>query len=510
MRAAFAKGGRIAQVWHLLEWAELLRLELAIMSKLLVIDDDRSVLRLVEKALENANVTVLTASNAEDGLAAIRTEEPDALLLDIMLPEANGLELSTQIRHLDAKLPIIIITAINDSDTAIDAMSRGAYDYLLKPLDKQNIQDIVERAFATRRLMQAPVLLENSSETADQGDAMVGRSGAMLDVYKQIGRVAQQDVAVLIRGESGTGKELIARAIYQHSARKDKCFMAINCAALSDTLLESELFGHEKGAFTGAERRHIGKFEQCNEGTIFLDEIGDMSPSTQSKVLRLLQEQKFERVGGTDTIETDVRIISATNRDLEQMIEDSEFRLDLYHRLNTFEIVLPGLRERGSDITLLLEHFLARFNKSLSKQITGISDQAMEILIGYTWPGNIRELQAVLRKAMLMATGPVLVPEFLPEDLLDDDHEASNHSSEEGETRASFDSFLQELDRTESTEMHAECIEWVERRLLTHVLNATEGNQSKAAERLGITRGSLRNKLRLLNISIDHIVSANE
>ncbi|MEO8499091.1 MAG: sigma-54 dependent transcriptional regulator, partial [Planctomycetota bacterium] len=318
------------------------------------------------------------------------------------------------------------------------------------------------------------------------------------------------DVAVLIRGESGTGKELIARAIYQHSARKDKCFMAINCAALSDTLLESELFGHEKGAFTGAERRHIGKFEQCNEGTIFLDEIGDMSPSTQSKVLRLLQEQKFERVGGTETIQTDVRIISATNRDLEQMIEDSEFRLDLYHRLNTFEIVLPGLRERGSDIKLLLEHFLARFNKSLNKQITGISDQAMELLISYSWPGNIRELQAVLRKAMLMATGPVLVPEFLPEDLLDGDSDASSRSSEDGEATTSFDRFLQDLDRLDSTEMHADCIEWVERRLLTHVLNATEGNQSKAAERLGITRGSLRNKIRMLNISIDHIVSAND
>ena len=480
------------------------------MPKLLVIDDDRSVLRLVEKSFEGADVTVLSASNADDGMALIRRETPDALLLDIMLPEANGLELATQIRHLDAKLPIIFITAMNDSDTAIDAMTRGAYDYLLKPLDKQNVQDIIERAFDTRRLMQSPVVLQRSIDTPDQGDALVGRSGAMLDVYKQIGRVAPQDVAVLIRGESGTGKELIARAIYHHSGRKDRCFMAINCAALSDTLLESELFGHEKGAFTGAERRHIGKFEQCNGGTIFLDEIGDMSPSTQSKVLRILQEQKFERVGGTETIATDVRIISATNRDIEQMIEDNEFRLDLYHRLNSFEVLLPALRERGDDIKLLLEHFLARFNKSLNKQITGISERAMEILTNHAWPGNIRELQAVLRKAMLMSTGPVLVPEFLPEEVANDKEPASVSTARSGSRAMRFDDFLRELDAAHSNDMYAASLEWLERHLLTHVLSATDGNQSKAAERLGITRGSLRNKIRSLNISIEHVISSDE
>jgi len=479
------------------------------MPKLLVIDDDRSVLRLVEKSFDSAEIVVLTASSAEDGLATIRDEEPDALLLDIMLPEANGLELASQIKHIDPKLPIIFITAMNDSDTAIDAMTRGAYDYLLKPLDKQDIQDVVERAFETRRLMQSPVHLQESVEPTSQGDAMVGRSGAMLDVYKQIGRVAPQDVAVLIRGESGTGKELIARAIYHHSTRKGECFMAINCAALSDTLLESELFGHEKGAFTGAERRHIGKFEQCNGGTIFLDEIGDMSPSTQSKVLRLLQEQKFERVGGSETIETNVRIISATNRDLEQMIKDSEFRLDLYHRLNSFEIELPGLRERGEDVELLLEHFLTRFNKSLSKQITGISEKAMDILKRYPWPGNIRELQAVLRKAMLMSTGPVLVPEFLPDEMTGGAGTDSDGPHDDRGATLSLREFLQELEASQSHEMYAESIEWLERHLLTQVLSSTGGNQSKAADRLGITRGSLRNKIRSLNISIEHVVSSD-
>ena len=480
------------------------------MPKLLVIDDDRSVLRLVEKSFEDSNVSVLTAGTADEGMESIKRDEPDALLLDIMLPEANGLEVATQVKHLDAKLPIIFITALDDSDTAINAMTRGAYDYLLKPLDKQHVQDIVERAFETRRLMQSPVHMQDASTPAEQGDAMVGRSAAVMDVYKQIGRVAPQDVAVLIRGESGTGKELVARAIYHHGARKGECFMAINCAALSDTLLESELFGHEKGAFTGAERRHIGKFEQCNGGTIFLDEIGDMSPSTQSKVLRLLQEQKFERVGGTETIETDVRIISATNRDLEQMIKDNEFRLDLFHRLNTFEIELPPLRERGNDIKLLLEYFLAIFNKKLQKQITGISDEAMKILTSSPWPGNIRELQGVLRKAMLMATGPVLVPEFLPDEVARAEDTVGSSKDAGHRDELDFGAFLDKLSSDQSADRYGDALQWMERHLLTHVLSETNGNQSKAAERLGITRGSLRNKIRSLNISIDNVVTADD
>ena len=482
------------------------------MPKLLVIDDDRTVHRLVEKTFESSEVTVVCCSTADEGLRLIREDAPDSLLLDIMLHEANGLELATQIRHLDPKLPIIFITAMNDSDTALQAMSRGAYDYLLKPLNKQEVQDLVERAFDTRRLMQSPVHMQEASvSSAEKGDLLVGRSASMLDVYKKIGRVAPQDVAVLILGESGTGKELIARAIYHHSSRRNHCFMAINCAALSDTLLESELFGHEKGAFTGADRRHIGKFEQCNGGTIFLDEIGDMSPSTQSKVLRLLQEQKFERVGGTETIQTDVRIISATNRDLEQMIEDGEFRLDLYHRLNTFQINLPPLRDRGDDVRLLLEHFLARFNKTLNKQISGISDDAVTLLMNYPWPGNIRELQAMLRKAMLMAMGPVLVPEFFPAELYENSAATSAASAEqETHSESDFQHFMRELEASDSTDMYAEALEWMERHLLTRVLTATEGNQSKAAEKLGITRGSLRNKIRSLNISIDHVISSDD
>lgn len=484
--------------------------------KVLVIDDDRSVLRLIEKTFDGTDTTVLSARTATEGVRLIRQSTPDVLLLDIMLPEANGLEVATQIKAFDAKLPIVFITAMDDSDTAIQAIGRGAFDYLLKPLDKDSIIRVVERAMETRRLMQSPVHLHESTLRSLDGDVLIGRSAPMLEVYKQIGRVAPQDVAVLLRGESGTGKELVARAIYQHSRRNSEYFMAINCAALSDTLLESELFGHEKGAFTGAERRHVGKFEHCHGGTIFLDEIGDMSPTMQSKVLRLVQQQKFERVGGTESIETNVRIISATNRDLVQMIANDEFRLDLYHRLNAFEIFLPPLRDRGPDILLLIEHFLAVFNRQLNKNITSVSTAAMELLTRHPWPGNIRELQAALRKAVLTATSPVLLPDYLPDEIAggrdsrDRPSMGASSSTLPPEAVADFGLFLRSLVAADSDNLYSASLQWMERHLLTHVLSETRGNLSQAARQLGITRQSLRNKIQSLNIVIESIVSARE
>ncbi len=480
------------------------------MNKLLVVDDDRTVLRLVQKAFNGAPVEIFTATTPDAGMSLIREHHPDVLLLDIMLPETSGIELALRIRELDSKLPIIFVTASDDSDMAIEAMKLGAYEYLLKPLDVNRIQELVERALETRRLMLAPVIMLESDELPTSGDALVGRSPKMLEVYKQIGRVAGQDVAVLIRGESGTGKELIARAIYHHGRRKDKCYLAVNCAALTDTLLESELFGHEKGAFTGADRQHIGKFEQCHNGTIFLDEVGDMSPLTQSKVLRLLEEKKFERVGGKETITVDSRIISATNRPLEQMIARNEFRLDLFHRLNAFEIQLPPLRERGSDIELLINHFLAMFNRQLDKGISGISADALEFLKAYSWPGNVRELQSVIRKAMLMSTGPVIVPEFLPRDMLQDKSvngfDAAATSLEGTDEPFNLARFIDQRLQLDAPNLYAESLAELERYLIRRVLQHHSGNQSRAAEHLGITRGSLRNKIRALGISIEQVV----
>jgi len=483
------------------------------MPTVLVVDDDRTVLSLVGRVLRDMDIRVLTARNAEAGLAELRRHQPDALLLDIMLPDGSGLEIARQVREIDPRLPVTFITVSDDSDVAIEAMKLGAYDFLLKPLDVEEVQDVVERALEIRRMMQVPVkMAEGDRGEAATGhvkqDLLVGRSPEILAVYKEVGRVAAQDVSVLIHGESGTGKELVARAIYHHSNRKDECFLAVNCAALSDTLLESELFGHEKGSFTGADRRRIGKFEQCNGGTIFLDEVGDMSPLTQSKVLRLLQEQKFERVGGTETIETDVRIISATNRDLEQMIDDGEFRLDLFHRLNGYRIDLPPLRKRGDDIALLLEHFLARLNSELAKEIRGVSPEALKLLKKYPWPGNVRELEAVLRKTVLRATGPVLVPDFLPEVVRQ--REPLLDAGEEGEMPSDIKRFIEQRQQTGSKDLYTEGLEMFERYLLTRILRENEGNQSKAAEHLGITRGSLRHKIRALGISIDQVVQPGD
>lgn len=482
------------------------------MPKVLAIDDDRTVLRLIESIFENSDIEVTAVTTAESGLPLLVDGEVDVCLLDIMLPEMNGLELAKKIRSIDARLPVIFITSMDDSDTTIEAMKLGAYDFCNKPLDMQQIQDCVERAFETRRLMRSPVTIQRETESpVESGDQLVGKSPLMVDVYKQIGRVASQNVPVLIRGESGTGKELIARAIYQHSHRAEECYLAVNCAALSETLLESELFGHEKGSFTGADRKHIGKFEQCNKGTIFLDEIGDMSPLLQSKVLRLLQEQVFERVGGTKTIKTDARIVSATNRDLETMIEENDFRLDLLHRINAFEIHLPALRDRGDDINLLINHFIRRYSKQMGKQVEGISSEAVQTLRSYSWPGNVRELQSVIRRAILMATGPVIVPENLSDEVLDERPNKRSFAFKkeaELESPVGIDDFVQQKIDGGSNDVYAETLALMERQLLTKILTQTEGNQSQAAEILGITRGSLRNKIRSLGIVIENVISA--
>lgn len=481
------------------------------MAAVLVIDDDRAVLHMIGHAFKDSEITVLTAGTADEGLEAVREQKPDVVLLDILLPEISGLALFEKIRAIDSKLPVIFITAGGSSDTAIEAVMLGAYDYLLKPLELPKVRKLVQEALETRRVMHVPVSIPTTdSPVGVGGDPLVGRSPKMLDVYKAIGRVASQDVAVLIRGESGTGKELVARAIYQHSSRSNGPFLAVNCAAIPDTLLESELFGHEKGSFTGADSRRIGKFEQCSGGTIFLDEVGDMSPLVQSKMLRLLQEQRFERVGGNTTIETDVRIITATNRDLEQMAEAGKFRADLYYRLNGFTVELPPLRERGNDILLLLEYFLSRYSRQMGKQdVEGISPEAVNLLMEYDWPGNVRELQGVVRQALLNATGPVIVPHFLPEEIVSP-HGSEEEPGDEGLPPSDLRQFLNQRIEHEPRDLYADTLEMMERYLLTRVLRFTDGNQSKAAAMLGITRGSLRNKIRSLGISIDQVVSIED
>ena len=482
------------------------------MAKLLIVDDDRAIRHLVTHAFRDGDIEVLAADSAEQCVARVAEHGPDVALIDIQLPDASGLDLFERVRAADAKLPIIFITADSTSETAIQAMKLGAYDYLLKPLAMSQVRQLVGKALELRQLMQTPVSL-TTPEASDQGegDHLVGRSAPMQEVYKAVGRVAGQDVTTLIRGESGTGKELVARAIYQYGARSGATFTAVNCAAIPDSLLESELFGHEKGSFTGADRTRIGKFEQADGGTLFLDEIGDMAPALQAKVLRLLQQKQFERVGGNQTITADVRVIAATHRNLEQMAEQGHFRQDLLYRLNGYTITIAPLRERPEDIESMVEHFLHRFCKEMRKTIQGISPEAMTMLKEYSWPGNVRELQSVLRQALLEASGPVIVPEFLPETVL----QGRTPHRRGGAVEAGADDLPSDVGplvrrqlREGGGDLYAQTLEEMERYLVTTVLRHTAGNQSQAAKVLGITRGSLRTKIRSLGIEIDQTVHA--
>jgi two-component system nitrogen regulation response regulator GlnG len=474
------------------------------MATLLIVDDEPSILLAFRRAFHRPDVEVLSAESADAGLQLVRTRRPDVVVLDIHLPDLPGLEFLRRLRAFDARTPVIFITGKSTTDTAIEAMKLGAYEYLLKPLELSELRQVVERALAISRLTYVPTVLNPDEPVDDRADAIIGRCPAMQNVYKAIGRVAAQDVTVLIAGESGTGKELVARAIYQHSRRASGPFLALNCAAIPETLLESELFGHEKGAFTGADRRRIGKFEQCSGGTLFLDEVGDMSPLTQSKMLRVLQEQRFERLGGTETIHTDVRVLAATSANLGSAVAEGRFRRDLYYRLSVFTIDLPPLRERGQDLDLMASHYLRRFNHELGKTVEGIAPETLARLHAYSWPGNVRELQSVLKKALLHAAGPVLLPEFLPP-LHGPEEDANGRPSGEG---LALEAFLDARLSAGSQNLYAETLERMERALLTRVLRHTRGNQLQAARLLGITRGSLRTKIRDLGIRIDRSVSA--
>src|SRR5262245_31725134 len=332
------------------------------MAHLLLVDDDPVLIpEQVRQAFPAPRHRVDVAGTGAEGVQHVRTDAPDVILLDLRLPDASGLETYRQIRSIDARIPVIFVTMAKAADAAIDAMKDGAYDYLFKPLDLHQLQRVVGEALEVARRMRQPAVVAQTAADAEVEGAIVGSSPAMREVYKAIGRVAAQHVPVLITGDSGTGKELVARAIYQHGPRARAPFLALNCAALPENLLESELFGHEKGAFTGADRKRIGKFEQVSGGTLFLDEIGDMPLALQAKVLRVLQEQSFERLGGTETIRTDVRLIAATHRDLKAASEEGTFRADLYYRLSVFTIRLPSLRERGEDLPLLVRYYLRRF-----------------------------------------------------------------------------------------------------------------------------------------------------
>jgi len=480
------------------------------MGRMLLVDDDPAmILDQLTHALSPEGIRIDVARTAEEGLQHVACQPPDVILLDVHLPDLSGLEAYQRIRQIDGRIPVIFITWAATADTAIEAMKKGAYDYLFKPLDLARLRGVITQALELGRLMREPAVVAETLPTENGGDAIIGRCPAMGEVYKAIGRVATQNVIALITGESGTGKELVARAIYQHSTRAKAPFLAINCAAIPENLLESELFGHEKGAFTGADRKRIGKFEQCNGGTLFLDEIGDMPLATQAKILRLLQDQSFERVGGNETVRTDVRLIAATHRDLKVWSSEGRFRQDLYYRLSVFTIPLPALRERGDDLPMLVQHYLRRFSRELGREVREITPEALELLCRYPWPGNIRELQGVLKQALLQAAGTVLIPAFLPESLrVPPEPTADPLLGTEADF--SFEAFILRRLEEGATTLSAEVHQQLDRLLLRLALRHTKGNQVQAARLLGISRQTLRAKIREFGLTFTGSAAGDE
>ncbi len=411
------------------------------------------------------------------------------VITDLRLPGLDGLELVRQLHAAQPRLPIILVTAFGTTETAIEATKFGAYDYLLKPFDIPELLNLIRKAIESNRLMSEPVCFGNPVVT---GAALVGKSAAMQAIYKEVGRVASRPVNVLIRGDTGTGKELIARAIYQHSDRAQSPFIAINCAAIPEPLLESELFGHERGAFTGAETRRIGRFEQAHQGTIFLDEIGDMALGTQAKLLRLLQEKCLQRLGGKETISVDVRIVSATHRDLETAIQQKQFREDLYYRLNVVGITLPTLRERREDVPDLVRFFLHRYGPDLGNPYPSIQPEAIEFLQAQLWPGNVRELENVVRKALLLAQSFTIRLDHIRSAL---NKTGGLNYSPSRTFREYVDEILVAAQRDDICDVHARVIETAERELFTRAIQLANGNQARAARWLGISRITTRAKL---------------
>jgi two-component system nitrogen regulation response regulator GlnG len=473
------------------------------MPKLLVVDDEPIICHSFRRVFAAPDVEVLTAGSVAEGWARVGRDHPDVIVLDLQLPDGSGLELFERVRAADPKRPVVFVTAHGTTETTIEAMKRGAFDYLTKPLDLEQMSGVLARAFEAARLMREPAALPDDPG----GDRIVGRSPVMQEMCKQIGRLAPQDANVLILGESGTGKELVARALYSHSRRADRPFLAINCAAIPEPLVESELFGHEQGAFTGADRRRVGKFEQCGDGTLLLDEIGDMPLPAQAKMLRLLQDQTFERIGGNQPVATRVRVLAATNQNLEQLIADGRFRNDLYYRLKVVTIHVPPLRDRRADVPELAHHFLFRSAREANRDVRGFTPAALDRLQQYDWPGNVRQLQNCVRAAVYQCSGHTLIPAEALD--LTGPAPAAAAGASGAAAPAAFDlgAAIEGMLQEGGKDVYGRVIALVERELITRALRHTHGHQTQASDLLGINRTTLRSKLRDLGITLDKVVA---
>lgn len=472
------------------------------MSRLLLIDDEADVQYSFRRIFDSPEVELNTASSGEEGLKLIPKFKPDLVLMDIRMGGMNGLETLRRIRQMDSKLLVILMTAYGTTQTAIEAMKLGAYDYLLKPFEVPRLKEIVGNALKAARDMKQVVSYQPLLESEDYELGIVGRSEAMQQVFKLIGQLAASDATALITGESGTGKELVARAIYHHSQRSQRAFLAVNCAAIPEQLLESELFGHERGAFTGATMQRLGKFEQCDKGTIFLDEIGDMTPATQTKILRVLQSGTFERVGGNTPIRVDVRVIAATNKPLEQAVAARQFREDLFYRLNVVRIHIPPLRERREDIPLLVNYFLKKLAHDQKQPPRSVATSVIKALEKYHWPGNVRELENAIRHAHVMTKGDAILLSDLPNEISGQGSGSAPTTSatpSEG-TTSDTAALARQLFQLARREPKLKIIPFVERELVIQALKETTNNQVHAAKLLGITRATLRKRIEKFGI----------
>jgi nitrogen regulation protein NR(I) len=494
----------------------------------LIIDDEKDVHYSFRRLLEKEPLEILSADSGDEGLRLARKSAPDLVVMDIRMGRQNGLDTLKELRQLNPKQVVIMMTAYGTSQTAIEAMKRGAYDYVLKPFDIPHLKNLMFEALAAARAMQQIVAFPTKLNAEESGQTIVGNSPAMQQVYKLIGQVASTSTTILITGESGTGKELVARAIFQNGARVNKPFIAINCAAIPENLLESELFGHEKGAFTGALAQRIGKFEQCDGGTLFLDEIGDMPMTTQTKILRVLQEGEFSRVGHNQSIKTDVRIIAATNKDLWQAVQRKEFREDLFYRLNVVRVNLPPLRERTTDVPLLVAYFINKFRLKQPSGPSQIAEEALAAIQRYTWPGNVRELENCVQRAMVLASGNTITLPNLPEEIARGERLAPSAPAENRPVfsaavpapaapaqastsaeiaspapassganpgKAEFAQAVETLFKYARSDKQFKLLPAAERELIVRALAETSGNQVQAAKLLGVTRATLRKRV---------------
>jgi two-component system nitrogen regulation response regulator GlnG len=475
------------------------------LTRILVADDEESMRWVLSKALKRKGFSVDLAIDGRQALSMIQDSSYDLAILDIKMPGINGLDLLDKIREQKKDLLVVIMTAEASMKNAVEAMKRGAYDYITKPFDLDVIDAIIEKVGRAREVAgQVSMLKQELKERYQVEKNIIGNSPAMREVYKTIGKVAVSDVTVLVQGESGTGKELVARAVHFNSGRLGKPFVAINCAAIPKELLESELFGSEKGAFTGAVERKLGKFEQANQGTLFLDEIGDMPLDLQAKILRVLQEREVTRTGGNQSIPVDVRIVAATNQELMEKVRLKEFREDLFYRLNVVPINLVPLRERREDIPLLVQYFLNRVCVEMDVPLKQCSDEATALLTGHSWPGNVRELENAIKRAVILSSDPLLTPadfsglESGPGIEKSGNQDASLEELVDGKLR----SCLHGIEQLENGEIHSMVLEQVERPLIRIILEKTRWNQVKAADILGINRNTLRKKISELGIEM--------